>query len=265
MPTFLSEFTRELEQRWEEIDLLITQCEVAENGNPKLYSALSRSISVLIVAHLEGFTKDLVKTVIHDINQNANFSRLSIEIQRTYCRKFLGNQDNISGNYHVYVKQLIEKFSEIQCSISHEPYLISENKNPKPDILKTIMNNFGIKNIFSNIKNSDFDEVFADMSLVDIQQNAKIAKDILLEDLDKFPYSSELKTFKLNGTQVVNNERTLCQTFLDEINQKRHEVAHGNIFNNSEDPKVLKKRRFTVYYLQLMLIALISTANIIKD
>lgn len=265
MPTFLSEFTKDIDLRWEEVDLLIAQCEIAENDNPKLYSALSRSISVLIVAHLEGFIKDLAKAVIHDINQYCDFSRLAIGIQRTYCRKFLVNQDNISGNYQFYVVQLIEKFSESQCSISHEPYLISDNKNPKPDVLKTVLSNFGIKNIFSNIKESDFDEIFADMPLNEIQDNTQLAKEILLEDLDIFPYSSALDTFKLQETKVANSERTLCQTFLDEINQKRHEVAHGNIFNNSESPKVLRKRRFTVYYLQLVLIALISTVNLVQD
>ncbi|HIF9185417.1 TPA: MAE_28990/MAE_18760 family HEPN-like nuclease [Photobacterium damselae] len=265
MATFLSEFTKELDMRWEEVDLLIDQCEKAEDSNPKLYSALSRSISVLIVAHLEGFIKDLAKAVVHDINQHRNFSQLTTGIQRTYCRKFLGNKDNISGNYQFYVGQLIQKFSESQCSISHEPYLSSDNKNPKPDVLKTVLNNFGINNLFSNIKESDFDEVFADMSLVEIKNNSELAKDILIEDLESFPYLSKLETFKLETVNVSNSERTLCQTFLDEINQKRHEVAHGNIFHNSESPNVLRKRRFTVYYLQLMLIVIISTARLVQD
>lgn len=220
---------------------------------------------MLIVAHLEGFIKDLAKAVIHDLNQYCDFSQLSNGVQRTYCRKFLGNPDNMSGNYQFYVKQLIQKFSESQCSISHEPYLSSENKNPKPDVLKTVLGNFGIKNLFSNIKESEFDEVFTDMPLSEIQDNTQLAKEILVEDLDDFPYSSQLQTFKLQIINVANNERTLCQTFLDEINQKRHEVAHGNIFNNSESPIVLRKRRFTVYYLQLMLIALISTEKLIRD
>lgn len=256
----MCELLNDLDFRWEEVDLLIEQAENVEESNPKLYSALSRSISVLVVAHLEGFIKDLAKALIQDINQSCNFNDLSDAIQRTYTTRYVIN--NKESNPNFYINQLVEKFKQINCKISHEPFLKIDNKNPKPDMIKTILLNFGIKNAFSNLKESNFDEVFEDIPIHIINEKTVQIKESLISLIGNFPYTTTLPPLKLEPTDLGKNERTLWQTFLDDINQRRHEVAHGNIFNNSESPRALRERRVKLHYLQLALIIIISTAKL---
>ncbi|EMJ3468015.1 hypothetical protein V7L80_003024 [Vibrio harveyi] len=265
MATHLSEFVSVLQERWREVDLLTYQLVEFDNKDMDEchYSALSRSASVLIVAHLEGFIKDLVKAVIHDINANCDFSSLSIAVQKTFCRKFLGSEDNIA-NYHFYSNQLITQFKETGCLISPEPFLFIDNKNPKPDVIKSVFSNFGISNVFAHLKDSDFDEVFEDMANTKLSERCNLALSKLKEDIDTFPYKSEPRTFNLKKAKLGQNERTLWQTFLDDINQKRHDVAHGNSFTSAESASTLHRRKETVRYLQLALIYLISAAPILN-
>ncbi|CAH6920427.1 HEPN_RiboL-PSP domain-containing protein [Vibrio chagasii] len=266
MATFLSDLVEQLDDRWKEVDLLIDKAEEVEDTEPNLYVALSRSVCVLVVAHLEGFTKDLVKAVIRDINANGSFERLSTQIKRTYAKRYLPSKDiSTNFNYNYYLTELVNKLDETQCHISHEPFLKGDNKNPKPDVIKTIFANFGISDVFAYIKESDLDEIFSGVSVSEIVEMTELATEIALTDLETFPYKSNKETFKLEKCAKQKNESTLCQTFIDQINQKRHEVAHGNIFNNSESVKSLRNRKASIQYLQIILVYLMSTANLVEQ
>ena len=263
MATFLSDFVEQLDDRWKEVELLINKAEEVEDSEPDLYTALSRSVCVLVVAHLEGFTKDLVKAVIHDVNANLNFNQLSKQIKRTYVKRYLPSSDiSTSFNKNYYMSELINKFDDTQCKISHEPFLKGDNKNPKPDVIKAIFSNFGITDVFAHIKESDLDDIFSGTPVLEIVEATRLAIEIALEDLTSFPYQSKQDVFKLEKSPRQKNESTLCQTFIDEINQKRHEVAHGNVFNNSESVRSLRNRKASIQYLQIILVYLISTTNL---
>ncbi|CAH1531551.1 HEPN_RiboL-PSP domain-containing protein [Vibrio owensii] len=266
MATFLSDLVEQLDDRWREVDVLIGKAEEVEDSDPQLYTALSRSVCVLVVAHLEGFTKDLVKAVIHDINANCSFDKLSTQIKRTYAKRYLPNPDiSSSFNHNYYLSELIKKLDDTQCKISHEPFLKGNSKNPKPDVIKTIFSNFGITDVFAHLKESELDDIFSGVSVSEIVDAKELATEIALIDLGDFPYQSSQSVFKLEKSAKQNSETTLCQTFIDQINQKRHEVAHGNVFNNFESVLSLRNRKASIQYLQIMLVYLLSTANFLSE
>lgn len=90
MSTFLKEYLNQLEEQWTEVDVLITAASKCEENDKELFNAMCRSTSVLIVAHMEGFIKDLTKNLIRDLNANKEFSELPKAIQITSCKGYLG-------------------------------------------------------------------------------------------------------------------------------------------------------------------------------
>ncbi|XOF33261.1 MAG: MAE_28990/MAE_18760 family HEPN-like nuclease [Candidatus Electrothrix sp. YB6] len=259
MATFLSEFLDQLDEKWQEIDILLGEAKKQEDLNYDLYNALCRSITVLLVAHLEGFTKELVRSVSQDLNKNCSFSELPQKIQNTYCIKYIGNPpDKRSHSYWKKVKNLSEKFSELEANISFEPFLTTTNKNPKPDTIKLIFSGFGVENVFSCLHDSELDNVFSGTNR-ELKESIDKERSILKKSLVVFPYSCQESRLNLKESTIKVARRTLWQEFLDEINRKRHEVAHGNDFDNTESVDVLETRKDKVVFLQLGLIELLAS------
>lgn len=65
--TFINFLLNELDSRWNEISILLKTAKDYEKTNQVLHDAICRSVSVLMVAHFEGFYKDLIKNIIEDI------------------------------------------------------------------------------------------------------------------------------------------------------------------------------------------------------
>jgi len=259
MATFLYEFMRQVDENWMEIDLLITEAESARASNLSLYNAICRSASILMVSHLEGFTKGLVKAVVRDLNENCDFGELPKPIQRTYCKKYLGNNiDSVGDKHEKKVVLLIDKFSEMKSKISHEPFHFPVNKNPNPNVINAIYTNFGIKNVFLHLHQSELDDVFSeshDYVIECIQRE----KDNVSIGVSQFPYTMTFSNMGLTKSVLdVKGGRTLWEEFIDQINMKRHSIAHGNDFVNSEDVVVLKESKARLVFLQLGLISIVG-------
>lgn len=256
MATFLYDFINSLDESWNEVELLLAEAKKYESTKVDLYNALCRSITVLIVAHLEGFVKELVKAIVHDFNSNYIFKDLSLPIQRTYCKKYLGNgTESDSKSYQNKMIVLIDKFCEVECKISPEPFFLS-NKNPKPDAFKIVFENFGIKSVFSHLHNSKFDSVFSD-SPKETKENILKQKKYILSVIKVFPYVGNLSRMALDVPQAKPPKRTLWQEFLDQINMKRHGVAHGTDIDNAESVSVLESVKDKVIFFQLALLELL--------
>jgi len=256
MSTFLLDFTEALNSNWEEIDVLLDTAEPVKDSNISLYNVLCRSATVLMIAHFEGFTKDLIKSLIRDINDNCVFSEIPIAIKRTYCKKYIGNNvDKSDKKYNEKINKLIEKFNDIGGDISYEPFLFPVNKNPNAYILNTIFKNAGIDNIFSCLHESDLEQVFFSDSINDLNSNLESIKLAVKNIVSSYPYCIEDEKYGLNKKSCPNN--TIWEVFIEEINKKRHAIAHGNEFNNSDDINELKKRKIKIMLLQQLLILII--------
>jgi len=257
----MQDFVENLEVKWKEVDVLIETAKKVRNENEDLYNALCRSITILIVSHLEGFTKDLVKNFIRDLNINCTFQELKKPIQRTYCLQYVGEDTNQS----VKITNLIEKFSEYNCDIGAEAFLFDKNKNPNSGIITIIFNNFGFNKVFQSIEKSEIlNSIFADKS-----QNNKIKEDLkqeLLVGLKTFPFEVQklMEKYEIEKVKKPHNRKTLWEEFISETNKKRHDIAHGNNFANIDDIHSLEKRKEEVIIFQYILILILTGVDIKK-
>jgi len=195
MSTFLNELSTNIESDWSEVDLLIGKARIYRDNDTDFYNALCRSITVLNIAHLEGFTKSLLRAIVHDLNRNSDFSELPIAIKRTYCTKYLGsNFLKVDKRFEYKINILIEKFNELNCQIEYEPFYISKNKNPNPHLIKTVFENLGIRNIFTNLNKSNFEFIFSSSAVELVEQIEKI-KEYTNSNIANFPYDIQ----KLSG------------------------------------------------------------------
>ncbi len=256
MPTFLNDYIHGLDEKWQEIDILIETAKTIEDSDENLYNAICRSITVLLVAHLEGFAKDLVKNVIRDLNQYCDFSTLPIAIKRTYCKKYLGNNYGKNRNYENYMAKLIEKFEQTNCHISDEPFFYSKNRNPNPNVILNIFNNFGITNIFHHLNCSNIEGMFS-WSNSDIQSSADELRLYILDGTTNFPYSVTINQYGFEKKAI--RTKTIWEEFLEQINQKRHSIAHGNVFENAETIIELELTKSKILLIQFAFIAILAS------
>lgn len=258
MTTSLFEFVNQIEDNWSEVEVLLRCAESYEDKDKKLYDALCRSIAILIVAHMEGFAKGLVKSLIHDINMNCTFDQLPESIQRTYCKKYLGaNIDSGDKSHDKKITSLIEKFSGMRCLISHEPFYFPVNKNPNPEILDMVFENFGIKNVFNYLHESLLDQVFSETK-AEVEERVGSQREYVLSAIRVFPYTCNYGRMGFKSSSASKKAKTMWQDFLEQTNRKRHSVAHGNEFDNTETASILRGRKNKVQVLQLGLVELIA-------
>ena len=262
MSTFLHDFVNQIDEKWSEVDLLISKAKEVQEENQSLYNALCRSVTVLIVAHLEGFTQDLVKSIVHDLNRELSFDQLPTAIKRTYCFNYLGrNFGSNDKKFEQKISKLIDKFDEVNCEISQEPFLSAVNRNPNPEIIHTIFKNFGIEDVFALLHESDLDNVFSDTISV-TKAKIEILKNEIKDEILSFPYTFDKS--KYNLVKSAYQQNTMWQEFLDQINQKRHLVAHGSEFENLDDAAELEERKAKVVLLQFGLIGILSNVIVSK-
>ncbi|WGT30138.1 MAE_28990/MAE_18760 family HEPN-like nuclease [Pseudomonas marginalis] len=258
MSTFLQEYVASLEERWEEVDLIISKAKSVKDDDFAFYNAICRSATILIVAHLEGFVKDLTKCIVSDLNRNASFINFPIAVKRTYCSKYLGiTPEKDIGAYQKKMDALIFKLDEFDCKISHEPFLFQKNKNPSVNMLTTVFENFGLSNVFGYLHDSSTDDAFA-MSLSEIKEKNAALKASLINSTAAYPYTTSFE--ELGFEKRKPKGRTLWEEFIEQINQRRHSVAHGSDFNNADDISDLEKRKAKVELLQYSLSILLAGA-----
>ncbi|MDC7233176.1 MAG: HEPN domain-containing protein, partial [Spirochaetales bacterium] len=85
MSTFISDLTSTIQSNTREVELLISKAKNNKAKDEDYYNSLCRAVIVLNIAHLEGFTKSLIRSIVHDLNRNLSFGNLPKMIQRTYC------------------------------------------------------------------------------------------------------------------------------------------------------------------------------------
>ncbi|MFJ2684603.1 HEPN domain-containing protein [Pseudomonas sp. NPDC087342] len=254
MSTFLQDFTLSLDSKWAEIDTLISRAKELKDEDAAFYNAICRSTTVLIVAHLEGFTKDLIKNVVADLNRSDSFVGLPKAVKRTYCVKYIGSQlEGDSKSYNKKIENLIGKFDDLNSKISHEPFFYSRNKNPSSSALITAFENFGIVKVFDYLHESELDVIFSS-SVPEAREKSSLLKSLVVNGSEDYPY--KIVDLGLGIVKKKASKKTLWEEFVDQINAKRHLVAHGNEFDNNDDVSELERRRVIVELLQYALIAI---------
>lgn len=251
--SFINFLVNELDSRWNEVSILLETASQYEEKNEVLHDAICRSVCVLMVAHFEGFYKDLIKNLIEDLRVNKNFSELSKSIQRNYCNIFVDAKSSPETKNKI-TESLIEKFKEVDISISYEPFLFNKNENPKPQVIETLFENIGIKKIFEILASSDYESVFEEENS-EVEERVKTISRDLDEYSYSYPYVYDKSYFNMNPTSnKKSGQRTLWQEFLDEINRKRHGIAHGSDLYNGQSVEALILTKNKLRCLQLALL-----------
>jgi len=251
--SFINFLLTELDTRWNEVSILLESASSYEGNNDDLHDAICRSVCVLMVAHFEGFYKDLIKNLIEDLRVNKNFSDLSKSIQRNYCSIFIDSKSSSETKNRI-TESLIEKFKEVDISISYEPFLFNRNENPKPQIIEKLFENIGIKKIFEILESSDYESVFEEENS-EIENRVKNISNALEDYSYSYPYMYDKSYFNMNPTsKKKSGQRTLWQEFLDEINRRRHGIAHGSDVQNGQSVEGLILTKNKLRCLQLALL-----------
>lgn len=229
MSTFTYVLINSLDNRWEEVDLVIHEA-ATKTGNIPLYNALCRSAIVLITAHLEGFTKDIAKSIVSDINFYSNFCKAPMAVKRTFCNLYL---DTENSNLEKKINLLIKTFDELDIKFISEPFVFENNKNPSPSIIDKVCKNFGVSGFFETLEFSKFDKVFeGEKTFNNLMLND--LKEHILGGIEEYPYALNPLEFDLDvNKQKRSVKRTLWETFLDELLRTRHAIAHGTSLENS--------------------------------
>ncbi|MDN3447990.1 MAE_28990/MAE_18760 family HEPN-like nuclease [Psychrobacter sp. APC 3281] len=253
---YLNLLINELESRWDEITTLLKAAEDHKETNVALHDAICRSVTVLMVANLEGFYKDLIRNTIDDLNDNYRFNELSEAIQRHYCSKFLDSQSTDKAR-NTLTNILIEEFKVLNSNINFKPFLYSKNNNPKPQVIEMLFNNLGINIVFQILKSSRYELVFSEGNSYLEDKISEYTHELHNCSLN-FPYQYTSKSFNiLTNTSKQRKERTLWEEFLDQLNKRRHEVAHGNDLRNIDSVEHLTFQKNKIIFLQLALIHII--------
>lgn len=242
MNSFLHDFLVASEKNWKEVDLLIAKAKEAGSEDIELHNALCRSIIILMVSHLEGYLKGLVKSVVDDFNLSCSFDEFPRKMQATYCVKYLDLPAKKSDkSYNEKLENLISKFEDAGCKVEVEPFLFRKNNpgndggngNPKEGVVKRLLQNFGVKDVFSLLHESSFDDVFS-MTHGEVKDFIHSTKMDVMGGGNGFPYTFEGEKYKLAYTAKIN-QKPLWVEFLEETNRKRHTIVHGNDFYNEDD------------------------------
>lgn len=245
MSTVAFELFRNFDARWTEVDLLLNMARHTEDADPK-YSVLCRASIVLIVANLEGFLNEVLKSIIKDINLNDYFRHTSYSMKETFCGQFIDITDKgMKKKTH----RLIETLDELHTQYTVEPFLYENSKNPKTSVIEKFFNEIGGKNFFGYITDCNIDKVFEN----DTDYNQSLIndmKDVLISGTDAFPYEVKLEQVPFNLDKNLINKECLWNTFVNETLKARHTVAHGisledtmtieEIFKTVEKVKVLE-------------------------
>lgn len=246
--TFAAVFLNDLEQRWNEIDLLIEN--IKKQEDQEFINVLCRSGVVLLVAHLEGFIKEAAGIVIKELNHHMSFADIPKPLKLTYTTYFL-NSDKSGKFDNVRQRRLLDEFEKLNAQLIVDPFLYEQNKNPSPTVIENILSKFGVKDFFKLIHESKLDIVFENSH----SDTLNLLKDLKLyayENVKNYPYTIGSGIFGIVDKQgKFVRKNSLWAEFLDELLRLRHKIAHGSSFSNEITIQDLIDYRYKVNILQL--------------
>jgi hypothetical protein len=257
MSTFVQTGLNALSLRLAEIDILLEEAEKQFDENQDLYNAFCRSAQVLLISHFEGYTKDLIKNVLEDINYNSTFSASKNDLKRTFCLNFIPIDSNSGKANEKKILELIETFDSLNAKFKKEYFLYLDNKNPKASVIENITMRFGIKNFFKIINKSDLDLVFSNTNVDNIMLRDSL-KNIIEIATSSYPFGQNdiLKSTK------EGNVEDFWKTFLDKILKNRYDIVHGNeILNASFYGHIMEDRIKVEILLYALTASICEQAN----
>jgi hypothetical protein len=237
MSTFVYDLVNSIDDRLREVRILIEKAAAEQNNSSELYDPLCRATVLLVVAHLEGFVKEIAKAIIYDINQFSSFKESPVALKRTFCKTFMIFSQENGRVVEQKVQQLINMLNNLETKFVVDPFLVESsygnNKNPSPSVINKICANFGVRNIFSWFNGSRLDIVFSGIGS-EIDLLLEKLKFHTLENTQSYPYELDISLFDVKEPSEKNAiTRSFWETFLDQLLKIRNDIAHGSSLTNS--------------------------------
>lgn len=244
MSTAIFEVALSIPVRISELERLIRLADVEIDRNEPAYNTLCRACCVLLASHLEGFLKDLTKSIIYDLNFHLkSFANMPEAIKWSFCEKIAFYEGIPQDDVNQRAKQLSAFFSQNSVPIDLQAiqYKENKNKNPCPDFVDSILAKIGVPSVLASISGGALENIFKD----EISLSYIIRKDIkkFRSYLHKFPYRKlPIKyTFVYPAKKSGKKASSLWSTYIDEILSRRHNIVHGDTMSNETNTKALLK------------------------
>ena len=269
MSTFVYEFISSTDERWKEIPLLLDAA--ARGSSDDLRDALCRAATVLVVSHFEGFIKDAARAIVDDINKYSTFRNTPSQIKRVFCRSFTGaNSSKPTKEENEREERLIDLLDGLDTKLDADPFT-GGTSNPKPDVVERICNSLGASNFFALLNESKLDVAFSGTDS-DVAELLGLMRTHLLDGVQEFPYKVKPSLFDMGKPHGKSRsggggKATLWETFLDDLLEKRHVIAHGtSILNRLSDQEIRRLHTKTQLLMHAVLLAMcgmqLSKANL---
>lgn len=236
MRTAVFEVAMTLPSRIAEIDRLILLADRSKSDE-KLYNTLCRASCVLLASHLEGFMKDLSKSLISDLNYHLSaFSKMPDAVKNTFCQKIAFYEGVRPEEIAVRTRQLLSFFENNTVAVDLHAFTYKElqNKNPSGDMIDGALAKLGIPNALYSISGGKIENIFKN----DPSWNYIIRREFrgFRSRLYQFPYRSlpshyEFK-YRAPKSDVAKIGKTMWHDFVGEIMGRRHTIAHGDTMNS---------------------------------
>lgn len=241
MSTALFEVALSIQDRRLEVEVLLDQASASVDGNDRLYKALCRACCVLLASHLEGFLKDLTRSLILDFNYHReSFSDMPDAMKRSFCERIVYFEGVPPREISNRINQLVAFFDKNSVAIELEAfsYKQSSNKNPSVDFIDTMLSKIGVPSAIHSISGSRLELVFDN----DRRTNFTMLRDIkrFRSHLFHFPYKPLPPEYHFNKPKSKPTSNTIWHTLIEEIMIRRHSIAHGDTMDNIADHETLR-------------------------
>lgn len=265
MSTAAFEIAMSISTRLGELKRLITHAIYSRDklNDENIYNSICRACCILLASNLEGFLKELSRSLVLDLNYYLkDFSKMPSIMQRAFCEKILYFEGVPEIEHKQRTNQLIEFFTKnsVQIDLHAISYKQNPNKNPSPNFIDSAFEKLGIYSMLSTLAGSRLEDVF---------KNNKTLNYRLLRDMSR--YKSHLYTFPYKQTpaeysfkQIEKSakknmpDNTIWHNYIDEILTRRHSIAHGDTLNNDTTAEQLES---DILKLEVLMYGLMYSAT----
>lgn len=235
MSTAMFDVAMSLRLRNAELQRLIGLAEDQFEVNEDAYNTLCRASCVLLASHLEGFLKDLSKSLIADLNFHMkSFAELPAAVKNTFCQRIAFYEGVKNDEINQRTKQLMAFFEKNSVAVDMQAFAYKENvnKNPGGDVIDSMLAKIGIPNVLWSLTGGRLESIFKN----DPSTNYIVRRDIrrFRSTLHSFPYRKlpQRYGFKYKEEKGAKADKTIWHTFIADVMGRRHTIAHGDTMNN---------------------------------
>lgn len=221
---------RSIQQRRLEIDTLLSEAEKCEQNNSNLYAYLCRACCVLIASHLEGFLKDLTRSLLLDFSYNlGSFRNLPRVMKRSFASRIVFFDGVEEKEIDRRVNQLISFFDKNSVPVEMDAFSYRENtnRNATASFIDLSLSKIGVPNAIYSLSKTPLTNMFDN----DSRTNIVVLRDLrrFQAHLYSFPYRilPPEYNFDYNASKGVSSN-TIWHTLIEEVMSKRHVIAHGD-------------------------------------